>query len=76
MPPNAATAEVPRWIQQHTEQVDQCRQMVNAEDILEHQPLESLDEKYFNCQCQAYINYANHTLTGIIYNLYYYHGTK
>ena len=41
---SAATAEVPKWIQQHAAQVEHCRQMVNEEDILKQQLLESLDE--------------------------------
>ena len=49
--------------------------MVNAEDILKQQLLGSLEEKYFKGQRQAYINYANRTLVGLIQNLYNYHGT-
>ena len=49
--------------------------MVNAEDILKKQLLGSLEEKYFKVQRQAYINYANRTLMGIIQNLYNDHGT-
>ena len=74
VPTNADTAEVPMWIQQHVAQVDQWRQMVNVEDILKQQILESLDEKYFNGKRQAYINYAGRTMSGIIHNLYGDHG--
>ena len=49
--------------------------MVNAEDILKQKFLGSLEEKYFKGQRQAYINYANHTLAGLIQNLYNDHGT-
>ena len=45
VPSNAAAAEVPRYIQHHAAQVNQWHQMVNAEDILKQQLLESLDEK-------------------------------
>ena len=48
--------------------------MVNAEDILNQQLLESLDEKYFKGQRQSYINYPNRTMTGIVQNLYDDHG--
>ena len=34
-----------------------------------------MEEKYFKEQRQAYINCANHTLAGLIENLYDYHGT-
>ena len=34
-----------------------------------------LEEKYFKGQRQAYINYANRTLAGLIQNLYGDHGT-
>ena len=44
--------------------------MINAEDILKQQLLQSLDEKYFNGQRQAYINYSNRTLAGLIQHLY------
>ena len=54
-PPQASTlksnvdaAEVTRYIQHHVAQVYQWRQTVNAEDILEQQLLESMDEQYFN----------------------------
>ena len=66
VPANAAVAEVPRYIQYHAVQVEQCRQMVNAEDILKQQLLESLYEKYYKVQFQACINYSNPTLAGII----------
>ena len=49
--------------------------MVNAEDILKHQLLGSLEEKYFKGQLQANINYSNCTLAGLIQNLYDDHGT-
>ena len=49
--------------------------MVNAEDILKHKLLESIYEKDFKGKHQAYINYANHTLAGIILHLYDDHGT-
>ena len=42
---NAAAAEVPRYIHHHAAQVDQCIQMVNAEDILKQKLLEPLEEK-------------------------------
>ena len=48
--------------------------MVNAEDILKQQFLGSLEEKYFKGQHQAYINYSNHTLAGLIQHLYDNHG--
>ena len=75
VPTNEAAAEVTRYIQHHAAQVDQWRQMVNAEDILNQQLLESLEEKYFKEQLQAYINYANRTLSGLIHHLYDDHGT-
>ena len=74
-PTNTDAAEIPRYIQLHIVQVDQCRQMVNAEDILRQQLLESLGEKYFKSQRQAYKNYANRTLTVLIQHLYDDHGT-
>ena len=49
--------------------------MVNAEDILNHQLLGSLEETYFKGQRKAYISYVNRKLAGIIQNLYDYHGT-
>ena len=49
--------------------------MVNAEDILKQQLLESLEDMYFEGQRQSYINYANITLAGIIQHLYDYHET-
>ena len=75
VPNNADTAEIPRYIQLHAAQVDQWRQMVNAEDILKQQLLGSLEEKYFKGQRQAYINYSNRTLAGLIHHLYDAHGT-
>ena len=74
VPANEAAAEVPRYIQYHATQVDQWHQMINAEDIWKHQILESLDEKYFKGQRQAYINYAYLTLSGFIHHLYDDHG--
>ena len=75
MPTNTDAAEIPRYIQLHAAQVDQWRQMVNAEDILKQPLLGSLEEKYFNGQCQAYINYPNRTLAVLIQHLYDDHGT-
>ena len=49
--------------------------MVNAEDTLKQKLIESLYVKYFKDQCQAYIKYANRTLTGLIQNLQYDHWT-
>ena len=49
--------------------------MVNAEDILKHPLLGSLEKNYFKGKCQANINYANCTLVGLIQHLYDYHGT-
>ena len=49
--------------------------MVNVEDILKQQLLGSLEEKYFKRQQQAYINYANRTLAGLIQHLNDDHGT-
>ena len=81
-PPQAApvstktdAAEIPRYIQLHAAQVDQWRQMVNAEDILKQKFLESLEEKYFKGQRQAYIYYSNRTLAVLIQHLYDDHGT-
>ena len=74
VPANADAAEVPRYIQHHAAQVDQWRQMVNAEVILKQQLIEPLDENYSEGQCQAYINYANRTLMGLIQHLYDDHG--
>ena len=45
------------------------------EDILKQQLLVSLEEKYFKGKRQAYINYANRTLVGLIQRLYDDHGT-
>ena len=74
-PTNTNAAEIPRYIQLHAAQVDQWRQMVNAEDILKQQLLGSLEENYFKGQHQAYINYANRTLVVLIQHLYDDHGT-
>ena len=63
-------AEIPGYIQLHAAQVDQWRQMVNAEYILKQKFLGSLEENYFKGQRQAYINYANRTLAGLIQHLY------
>ena len=49
--------------------------MLNAEDILKQQLLGSLEKKYFKEKIQSYINYYNHTLAGLIQNLYDDHGT-
>ena len=49
--------------------------MINSEDVLKQQLLESLEDKYFKGQRQAYINYANHTLRGLIQHLCDDHGT-
>ena len=75
VPTNTDAAEIPRYIQLHAAQVDQWRQMVNAEDIQKQQLLGSLDEKYFKGKQQAYINYANRTLAVLIQHLYDDHGT-
>ena len=72
---NKDAAEIPRYIQLHATQVEQWRQMVNAEDILKQQLLGSLEEKYSKGKRQAYINYANHTLVLLIQHLYGDHGT-
>ena len=74
VPPNSAAVEYPRRIQQHASQVFQWCQIVNAEDILKQKLLEPLGEKYLKGQRQAYINYANRTMEGIIQNLYDDHG--
>ena len=75
VPTNTDVSEIPRYIQIHASQVDQLCQMVNAEDILKQKLLVSLEEKYFEGQLQAYINYANHTLAVLIHHLYDDHGT-
>ena len=49
--------------------------MVNAEDIMKQKLLGSLEEKYFKGKRQAYINYTNRTLAGLIHHLYDDHGT-
>ena len=72
---NVAAAKVPIYIQHHAAQVDQWHQMVNLEDILKQQLLESLDKEYFKGQRQAYINCAKRTLSGLIQNLYDDHRT-
>ena len=74
VPANAAAAEDPGNIQHHATQVDQWRQLVNMDEILKQQLLESLDEKYFKWQHQEYITYSNCTLTGLIQDLYDDHG--
>ena len=45
VPPNVAAVEVPRCIQHHAVQVDQCPQMVNEEGVLKQKLLESLYEE-------------------------------
>ena len=72
---NTAAAKVTMWIQQYASQVYQCCEMVNAEEILKQQLLQSLDEKHFKGQRKAYINYANCTCVGLIHNLCDDHGT-
>ena len=74
LPTNTDAAEIPIYIQIHAAQVDQWRQILNAEDILKQKRLESLEEKYFKGQLQAYINYANRTRVVLIQHLYDYHG--
>ena len=49
--------------------------MVNVEDILKQKLVGSLEDKYFKGKRQAYINYANRTLVGLIQHLYDDHGT-
>ena len=51
VPTNTDAAEIPSYIQLYAAQVDQWRQMENAEDILKQQLLGSLEEKYFKGQC-------------------------
>ena len=75
MPTNSDAAKIPGYIQLHAAQVNQWRQMVNAEDILKQQLLGSLEEKYFKGQHQDYIHYANPTLVGLIQHLYDDNGT-
>ena len=75
MPTNTDASEIPRYIQLHAAQVEQWRQMVNAEDILNQQLLGSLEEKDFKGKRHAYINYANRTPTVLIQHLYDDHGT-
>ena len=43
---NTAAAKVTMWIQQYASQVYQCCEIVNAEEILKQQLLQSLDEKH------------------------------
>ena len=69
VPTNKYAAETPGYIQLHAAQVEQCRQMINAEDILKQKLLGSLEENYFKGQRQAYINYANRTLAVLIQHL-------
>ena len=49
--------------------------MVNAENILKQQLLESLDDNHFKRKIQSYINYSNRIPAGIIHHLYDDHGT-
>ena len=49
--------------------------MVNTEDIPKHKILDSLENNYFKCKLQAYINCANSTLVGLFQHLYNDHGT-
>ena len=49
--------------------------MVNLEEILKHKLLESIDKIYFKGKHQAYINYSNRTVAGLIQHLYNDHGT-
>ena len=44
--------------------------MVNADDIINHQLLDSIYKNDFKHQRQEYINYANHTLLVLIEDLY------
>ena len=74
VPSNTDAAEDIGYIQQRAAQVEKWCKMVNAEDILKQQLLESLDEKYFKGKSQAYINYSNYKLTVIINHLYDDHG--
>ena len=74
VPTNMDAAKIPRYIQLHAAQVEQWRQMVNAEDILKQKLLGSLEENYLKGQRQAYINYANHKLAVLIQHLYDDHG--
>ena len=69
VPTNTDEAEIPRYIQLHAAQVDQWRQIVNAEDILKQKLLGSLEEKYFKGKRQAYIYYSNRTLAVLIQHL-------
>ena len=50
LPTNMDADEIPRYIQLYAAQVDQWRQMENAEDILKQKLLGSLEEKYFKRQ--------------------------
>ena len=75
VPTNTDAAEIRRYIQLHAAQVEQWRQMVNAEDILKQQLLGSLEDKYVKGKRQDYINYANRTLAVLIQHLYDDHGT-
>ena len=69
VPVNAAADEVPGYIQHYAAQVDPWIQMVNAEDILKQQLLESLYKNSLKGQHQEYINYSKLTLAGHIKNL-------
>ena len=75
VPINTDAAEIPWYIHLHAAQVDQWRQMVNAEDIMKQQLSGSLEEKYFKVKRQSCIDYANCTLVRLIQNLYDDHGT-
>ena len=44
VPTNVTAAEFPRYINHHVAQVGQLHQIVNAEDILKQQLLESLEK--------------------------------
>ena len=75
VPTNTDAAEIPSYIQFHAALVDQWRQIINLEDTLKQKLLGSLELKYFKGQRQAYKNYANCTLAGLIQYLYDDHGT-
>ena len=49
--------------------------MVNAEEIINQNLLESPDENYFKSQRQAYINYDKLTMAGLMQHPYDDHGT-
>ena len=75
VPVNAAASKVPRWVHQNVDQVYQWLQMMNSKYILKKKLLESLDEKYFKGHHQAYIDYTNCTLEGLIHHPYDDNGT-